>query len=247
MLSDPNALMEAWNELAQQGASQPTGFDVETGSEVARRLKVTPGGLKPLLDVMGDPSSSDNHKLFALLSLIPVLDDAMEPRLLELTQAGNPITTRSCAIHLLGSLSTDTALKRAEELLDDPEHRVRTAALVVQLKARNPAAHGHVMKIWEDPETKAKDREAILLMLPDEMFQQHEAVFGKALLEDDLVSLAREAVAAALGRVGTASSIEVLEQAAAGDSDDKVQTVAKAAADAIRAREAAQVPAPGQG
>jgi HEAT repeat protein len=229
--------MSAYRQIASQGVDN---LDVASAHTIVQRLKETPEGLDPLLDLLEDPNANPVAKVLTVISMAKEVTPEMAPRLIGMTQPSHETTTRACATHLLAHLKAPEAQTRVRELLSDSEHRVRAAAIMaLGALQQDPEVIAQLPSMWAAPETTAADKDQILLMLPEEHVRQNLNVYKDALLDHSLEPKSRERLAVILGRVGNASVLDVLEKAAEEDPVDFVRVMARGAVGAIEAREAA--------
>ncbi|MBI2434802.1 MAG: hypothetical protein HYV26_18250 [Candidatus Hydrogenedentes bacterium] len=237
-VSSPEELMANFVGLAKEG---PNNLDVVSAQAIAKRLRDSPAGLEPLLQLLADPDADPVAKVLLVISVSPLVKPDMAPRLIDLTQPGHEKTTRACATHLLGLLNTPEAQARMQELAKDGEHRVQTAALLIMGSRGDASVIEMMPELWVAPETTDDDRDQILLMLPEEHVRQHLAVYKDAMLNQNIEPKSRERLATLLGRVGDESVLEVLKKAGEDDPNPSVRIMAKGAADTIQARRQGQL------
>lgn len=241
----PEQLVDAFKQIAARGAGN---WDLQSAQNIVIGLKASPRGVDPLLDIVGDPQADKLAKVLAVICLSPEITPEMAPRLTEFTQPDKDATTRACATHLLGLVKTPEADARMQALIGDPEHTVRSAAILVLGAFRNdPAALAELPALWQDAETTNDDRNQILNMVSEEQVREHQELFKDALANQDLNIKARERLATVLGMVGDEAVLEVLDKVAAEDPHDSVKVMARGAADAIRARLNGTAPAAQEG
>ena len=232
----PDDILQAWKELPKAGLEN---MDTTSAAILAQQLSRTgPNGLKPLIDIIGDPASTPEAKVLAVISLTPLVDSGMAPRLMEMTAPGLDPTTRSCAAHLLGLLESPEITARLRALCDDEEQQVRTAATIVLVMRQDPEILDRIPEIWHSPETTMKQREDLAYMLPESFAATHPELMGAIATDLDLASGARQRALMFLGRFGTKSDILTLQTCATTDPDPALRALALDAIGAIEERAA---------
>ncbi|HPO13235.1 MAG TPA: HEAT repeat domain-containing protein [Candidatus Hydrogenedentes bacterium] len=235
----PVNYMQDWMALTKAGFAN---LDVQSAITITQRLAESgPDGLNPIMDVLGDPAGDPVAKVLAVICLTSKINPSMQPRLLEFTQENKEVTTRACSTHLLGLLKTPEAEKRLKELFNDKERRVRFEASLMLIMHGESEAMPRIQELWNDPEMSARDKTQLILMIPDTKVSEHLDIFKTVMTDMSLEANARMRAATILGHLGDTSVIDVLNSAAEKDTDNDVRTLAKSAADAIKARAQAPV------
>lgn len=211
--------------------------DMPKAIEITRQLAATgPGGIDKLLDVLADPATDPRTMMLVTICVKNVLTPENFPRLLALSGPENNVNTRVNAAHLVSSFQDEALTKRAKELLQDPEPRVRLAIFQTELLRGTPEALGMVDALWADPATPLNDRVQIVLGLPEQHVAAHLPIFREALPNDKLAPPARARAILVLGRHGSAEDLVLLETAAAKDPSPDNRQQAQVAWEAAKSR-----------
>jgi HEAT repeat protein len=210
--------------------------NIEEGRTIAGQLAAMgPEALNPLFDVMADRASSPFAKTLATMSLVPVLDPRVAPRLLDLTKPENEVTTRVCATSLLGWIQQPEVDAALNELKNDKNRQVRFQALqgLAQKSLEGRKAFGD---LWKQPDTTVDERAKIVSVLSNGPFTDSLPIFQEAAGDAKLGEPVRILAIQMLGRAGNPSSLPVLNECAEKDPNPQVQTTAKNAIDAVNKR-----------
>ncbi len=208
---------------------------------VQRMAEEGPEGLDPVLEILGSPDASPSSKVLAVICLSPLIPtDAGEglfAPLMAMTEPEHEVSTRACATHLVGLFGPDKVLDRIRELLNDPERRVSTAALLIAFPKGMPEAAARVRPFWEDETTTMHEREQLILAFPEQHMATHLDLFISALMDHQLGAQAR---IRAIGVLGEATGDKIVETLAAvtneEDVDAQVKVSAAGALAAVQAR-----------
>ncbi len=233
----PAEMMAAWHEIAQADLKD---MDVRTASAIARHLSQSgDGGLDPIIDVLASPDAEDKAKVLAVISLTPLLTPEMLPRLMAITEKDKDVTSRCCAINLVGLYTAPEAEARLLALLKSPIHRVKAEATIMLLMRGHEAGLDGIQAIWDHPETTGKHRTQITLQLPEKDYKRFERLFLEAVVNPEIEAPARQRAAEILGRNGGEAAAKALKQCAEKDAAEGVRAIATAGVEAIAARESA--------
>ncbi|HOH51153.1 MAG TPA: hypothetical protein PLI98_10480, partial [Candidatus Hydrogenedentes bacterium] len=119
----PGDVMAQWNTFAAGGGAALQ--DQARAEELGRALAASgAAAMTPLLDVIAENPGDPLRKVCAVMTLTPVIMKDHEPRLLEMTAAGQDRVTRANAAHLLATLAVRNQAgpetqARLRELYDD--------------------------------------------------------------------------------------------------------------------------------
>lgn len=232
----PEEILEAWKEIPKAGLDN---MDTTTAVFLAQRLsEFGTEALTPLIDVIGNPESSPDAKILAVISLTPLLEAGMVPRLNELTAPGLDSTTRSCAAHLLGLIESPESVVRLRQLSEDAEQQVRMAAIIVLVMRQDPEILRRLPEIWQDPHITAKQREDLSYVLPDDFASGHLDLMASIVTDEELAMDARQRAILFLGRHGDDSVLPALRRCVDTATDPELRELAAGAIAAIEERAA---------
>jgi HEAT repeat protein len=211
--------------------------DLQTATGIAQQLASQgPAAVNLLLDIMADPTANPRTKMLVTMCVQPVLMKENLARILELTDAKQEVNTRVNAAHLAASINDPELAKRAVELLQDPEPRVRLAVFNVQLMRGTPEALGMVETAWKDPATQPANRSQIVYGLPEREAGKFLPLLAEAVADTLLDPPARTRAITLLARLGDGSALPVLEKSAQSDPDPEVKKGAQMAWEALKSR-----------
>lgn len=234
----PEALVAQFKEIAEAALKDVhKQADLQTATGIAQQLgKQGPAAVNLLLDIMADPTANPRTKMLVTMCVQPVLMKENLARILELTDAKQEVNTRVNAAHLAASINDPDLAKRAVELLQDAEPRVRLAVFNVQLMRGTPEALGMVETAWKDPATQPANRSQIVYGLPEREAGKFLPLLSEAVADATLDPPARTRAITLLARLGDASALPVLEKSAQSDPDPEVKKGAQMAWEALKSR-----------
>lgn len=227
-------LMREWFDLAkdpkaQLGQPRPIQIGIELSN-------LGPAHLMPLLDVVGDPNSTPGAKVLAVMSLRAVIQPDMASRLQTMTAAGNDATMRACAVDLLSVLPSPDLASVLKSLTDDPEKRVRLAALLGLARRNDADARAGLTALYRAADTTISERSAILLAISDTAQTSDFPLLAEGVADETIDAQTRVSAASALGRVGDSSVVEALTKCTGDAVAQELREMAQAAIQAIQAR-----------
>jgi HEAT repeat protein len=211
--------------------------DLPRANAITQQLAAMgPQAIDKLLDILAEPEADPRTKMLVTICVKPVLAKENMPRILSLTEASHNVNTRVNAAHIVGSFNDEALIAKVAELLKDPEPRVRMAVFQTQLLRGTPEALAMVDAMWADKETPLNDRVQLVVGLPEAKVGEHLKMFEEALRDVALVPQARLRAVSVLGRLGDATALAALEEAAAKDPDKNVKAEAQIAWEAAKSR-----------
>lgn len=236
----PGDVMAEWNAFAAGGGA---ALQDQARAEALGKALAANGAaaLTPLLDVIAENPGDPLRKVCAVMTLTPVITKDHEPRLLDLTAAGQDRVTRANAAHLLATLAVrnqagpETAA-RIRELYDDADAYVAHAAVLRMLTAGDPEAVQRAVALWALPETTLPERAQIVGAIPQAQWVAHLPLFMEAAANAELPGPARERAVQALGDAGDASVLDTLRKIAETDADPELKKAARESADLVGKR-----------
>lgn len=240
---EPEELLQDWLKLADVPVPD---MDFGKAQLIGNRLAEAKR-LDLILNVLGDAAANPKLKVLAVVSLTAMANTGIETRLLEFVAADREATTRACAAKLLGLVNSDTARDRLKTLIDDPEHRVRVTAILMLLRAGAPEALAKIPEIWASPETQISERTELVLSIPEAALSEFSPLLVEAAGNHDMDYESRRRAITALGRLGGAEAIPVLEAAVADDPIPALKELAQDSLSAVRDRMVYDTAEPGTG
>ena len=227
-------MVERWKQLAKSAARE-NPLLAETG-ELANEIAVRdPRALLPLLDLVGDDQSTPYVKILATLSLTPLIDLQLAPRLIEMTKSEKESTTRACATSLLRQIATPEVTAVLRQLKTDSEPRVRLYAQL-GLATRDRKERQEVFALWRKPETTAEEKGTIIDVLSQTPSIEDVPLLQEAAAATTLNEGVRVMAVETLGRIGNADLAPVLTTYSQNDPSEKVKEAAQAALNELNAR-----------
>lgn len=227
-------LLRAWKELPKAGRDS---MDLQTASELTAQLAALgPEHLVALIDIIADPQSGAVAKVMAVICLTPYAGPDFVPRLMPLTETGQEVTTRACAVNLLSLLPQPEVLDKLRLLADDPERRVRLEALTALIKQGDTQPVARLDTFWKDPAATPQEREHMVLTVPETAAASYVGIFKEAVLDATLAPAARRHAAKMLGRFGGEGALDALRSCAEKDPDPDLRALAQSGVEAIQSR-----------
>ena len=236
----PGDVMAQWNTFAAGGGAALQ--DQARAEELGRALAASgAAALTPLLDVIAENPGDPLRKVCAVMTLTPVIVKDHEPRLLDLTAAGQDRVTRANAAHLLATLAVRNQAgpetqARLRELYDDADAYVAHAAVLRMLTAGDPEAVQRAVALWAVPETTLPERAQIVGGIPQALWVMHLPLFIEAAANADLPPPARQRAVQVLADAGDASVLDTLRKIAEADPDPDLKKAAQEGADMVQKR-----------
>lgn len=227
-------LLAEWTGLAQvQVSHEPSARALAVTGQLAA---MGPESLMPLIDVLGHPESGPAQKVFVVQCLAPYVSGVHLERLAKIVGTSKDPTTRSCATALLARIGGRGAAIVLGTLVDDSEKRVRLAALAGLGRGGDAGARGRLVALYNSEDTNAFERLQILTVFLAEPGEEGVPLLTDAVKRPLMDPAVRLDAALALGRVGDASAISVLEKSKETAANDAYAEVADSAIAAIRER-----------
>ncbi|HOC71669.1 MAG TPA: hypothetical protein PKL54_02580 [Candidatus Hydrogenedentes bacterium] len=236
----PGDVMAQWNTFAAGGGAALQ--DQARAEELGRALAASgAAAMTPLLDVIAENPGDPLRKVCAVMTLTPVIMKDHEPRLLEMTAAGQDRVTRANAAHLLATLAVRNQAgpetqARLRELYDDADAYVAHAAVLRMLTAGDPEAVQRAVALWAVPETTLPERAQIVGGIPQALWVMHLPLFMEAAANADLPLPARQRAVQVLADAGDASVLDTLRKIAEADPDPDLKKAAQEGADMVQKR-----------
>jgi HEAT repeat protein len=197
---------------------------------------------------LADPNASPVAKVLVAVCLTPIAnEDALRgeaKRILALTEPGNEATTRACATQLLWHYTGEEYDVAVKKLAEDPERRVKLAALTVLGGRQDDNAVNQLVLMWGEAATSVDEKNQIATTIAGQPLNPKRVnILGEAAADTRLHPDVRLQSVMVLSMVGAEKEIELLKKCAEGDQDANVKQAAQQAIEAIKARLAGAVDA----
>ncbi|HEO71281.1 MAG TPA: hypothetical protein ENN80_08460 [Candidatus Hydrogenedentes bacterium] len=221
--------MARWREAALRVKENPEDSTCMLMA-VEMRLK-GPEHLLPFIDLIGDPHEDPFVKVMAVEALEGQAHPMLIPPLLPLTGEDHDATTRACATHVLGMLWTPQVQALLKKLADDPERRVRFAALRGLAKHGDRQARERFRELYSEPGVTVQERNVIASVFANDIGRDAENVpiMCKVVQDMELAAMVRRLAVAALGRSRDPAAVPALEKAAEASPEEDIREIAGAA------------------
>ena len=240
VVKTPEQLMADWASVA--AASKENLEAAPKACEISQQLAAQgPDKLMPLLDVLSNPNAGPHEKVLVVIATGPLLTQAHEQKLLDLSGPQTDSVSRGCATHLLGALQqrregTPQGLARLRELMNDPDRHVRSAAILVMELSGDKEGVAKALELWSSPDVTVDERNTIVLNMPQLTVLSNTGLFAEAILDTKLSTEARKRAIQDLGVVGGPPVLEALRKCAETETDPVLKDLASAAAEAVDSR-----------
>lgn len=230
-----DSLMDEWRSQAAKDYGE---VDFQRAMEIANTMALKgPEGLEPFFKIIEAPDATPVAKILAVASLGPHINDSHAPRLLPLTEAEHDRVTRGCAVNLLNNTISADAFFRINELMHDEDSHVSKVAVLAMLRKGVPEALEKSLQLWDNPETPVRDRDEIILGMPDSMVINNLRIFQEALQKKGLSPQARLRAIKILEQVGTTEALPDLEACLEDETDSNLRDMITVAINAIKKRD----------
>jgi hypothetical protein len=208
-LASPEALIAEWQELSED----PLVNMGETRLLVIAEDLNAHGVeyLEPILDVLADPETTKERRVFALVSLQHVVSPAMKDRLVSLATDADDDRTRGIAIQLLGDLDDASLQPLFEKFAQTDVEFVRFPALQGLAKLGSEEAQDVLYSMFDENENNWPLQDRIVQTLAETPKPRHEDMYLTAGADQMLESRSQQAALMALGEIGDAETISRLE------------------------------------
>ncbi|MCC6697032.1 MAG: HEAT repeat domain-containing protein [Candidatus Hydrogenedentes bacterium] len=235
--ANPQALLDEWKGLI---GDPEANLNNPRLVALASMLAVqSPGLLNVMVDMLVDPATKPQSKLMILSSLEAVLDPALVPRLLQLTEPGVDPVVRSGVTMLLANARTPEVAGRLTELSQDEDSRVRLAALNGMVLQGNAEARDSLRAWFLEADTPQPFRERIALTLSMQPAHGDSPVLAKALGDTAIDPGTRMIIAGALSTLADPEAVQALKDCTQSDAPEDLKALAR---DALAVLESQQTP-----
>lgn len=233
LTAEPQVLFDRWKVLV---ANPNVGNNRNEMYAIATQLtNRAPEYIDKMIDVLLDPATSQEGRFAVLDSIRLGLQPQLYPRLLTLTEPGVDPAIRAQVIIVLANTGDPAVAERLKQLKDDPERRVRLAALCALTESGDADARQVLREYYGTEGLPAPYRGRMvesLALMPE---SGDLPVFVAAVREDGLDVTARIMAVGALGRLADTQALPALEAVAASNAPAELKEIAASAANNIRA------------
>lgn len=210
--AEAEALAAEWVEFAH--AFMGDQSQVESALDMAKRLAfMGPGALDPLIDVLADPESGPYAKVLTVQCVAPHMSYEYLSKLTPLAKSENDVTTRACAVALIGQFNHPDVLPILREFLVDSERRVWFSALLGLTHNGDAPSQQRLVELYAAPETLDSEKIQIVESLLEHPDEANADFLATTLIDPDTMAPVCQRIAQALGRVGNTGSLDALRQA----------------------------------
>ena len=228
MPTDPQAMFDQWKDII----SNPEKVDSSMmHAQLAMELRNRePVFIEKMVDLLVDPATKPESRYLILSSLEVAQTPALYPRLLDLTKTEVEPSLRAGVVLMLKNADDPAVSARLRELTNDPERRVRLAALMALSEKGDAATRATLQEYYFTEGLPPEHRARIVLSLAIAPEATDTRVFTAALNDATLDDLPRLNSTGALGRIGDPAGIAPLKQCADGDNSPELKQAAANAA-----------------
>lgn len=224
-----------WFELAGTASKQTPNLQ-EAVDLSGQLVKLDPRAKRVFLDALAEPTLKPMAKVLARFSLQTMgLDATIAEDLEALTACEHELTTRLCAIELLGSTDGEQYEKALTRLCEDQDHQVRFVATRA-LAVKDPNYRTQLRTFWTQEETTGDEKVGIVLALAEGPAFDSLPVFHDVINNTTFGEPVRAIAVRALSQVGTPESLPALRQCEQEDQSEALRLAARTAIEAIEQR-----------
>jgi hypothetical protein len=230
----PEALMEDWLSIVNN-----PDLNSVRGDHVTLAVRIAndaPQLVDRMVELLFEPDRSIQSKMLILNALEVVQDSSHTPRLISLTEPDVDPALRASVAMMLGRSDEQIVKECLARLKDDPERRVRVAALNSLTMQGDHEARKALYDVYLQSETPAAYRGRIAFTLALAPEPADLPVLCAAAPDTEIELDTRIQAAAALGRLGDAAALPALEKCADASAPEELRNLAKQAIAAIQAR-----------
>jgi len=230
----PEELLEEWMAYAVAADMKtPTG---DRPFAITDQLAASsPTALIPCIELLGDPESTPDTKVFVLQCITVNMTPNYIPTIKPLLSNENP-DTRSCAYTLLGGIQDPSVPDLLTKGLEDDVPRVAFAALSgLAIQNVEPQRTEFTGKYWDDKTTLGQRLEILRVILKHPTANDLD-ILADFLTEPETSDKSRYLIAMVLGRIGTAEQIGALQKSLDMTTDDGYKDIVESAQALIEER-----------
>lgn len=240
---DPQKAFDQWKALVLNPEAAKTGsVHIQLAADLKERA---PDLIPQMVDLLLDPATQPESRFLILNSLEVAQTPELYPRLLDLTKPEVDPSVRTGVVIMLKTATEPTVVARIRELVNDPERRVKLAAMMVLSETGDKAVRAALQEYYFSDGLPAEHRSRIVQSLALTPEAGDLKVLTVALGDATLGEEARLVATGAIGRVGDPAGLDALDQIAQGNDSAELKKWAASAAKVIRDKTAA-LGTPGQ-
>lgn len=235
MPAHPAALYERWKEVV----TNPEG-NAQTTEHLAithQLLNTAPETLDKMVDLLIDPTTKPESKFMILDCLGFAQTPELQPRLLSLVEPQVDPVIRTQVTMILARSTDPKIVARVRELVNDPERRVKLAALSGLTETGDVESHAQLREYFFTeglpPEHRARAVQALSVSPEKEDLK----VFLEAVQQKDMAEPHRITAVKAIGRLADETAVSTLETVAEdAETPEQLKQLATSAITAIQER-----------
>ncbi|MCC6794068.1 MAG: HEAT repeat domain-containing protein [Candidatus Hydrogenedentes bacterium] len=229
---DPQKAFDQWKALVTDPEAAKTG---SVHIQLAADLKERAPELVPqMVDLMLDPATTPESRFLIMNSLEVAQTPELYPRLLDLTKPEVDPSIRTGVVIMLKNATEPSVVARIRELVNDPERRVKLAAMMVLSETGDKPARAVLQEYYFTEGLPAEHRARIVQSLALTPEAGDLKVLTTAVTDATLGEEARLVATGAIGRVGDSAGLPALDQVAQGNDSAELKKWAASAAKVIR-------------
>jgi HEAT repeat protein len=239
---DPESVTKSPEELLEEWMAYAAAADMKTVPDdrpfaITDQLAATsPTALAPCIELLGDPESTPDTKVFVLQCITVNMTPNYIPTIKPLLNNENP-DTRSCAYTLLGGIQDTSVPDMLKKGLEDDVPRVAFAALSgLAIHNVEPQRTEFTGKYWDDKTTLGQRLEILRVILKHPTTDDLD-ILADFLTEPQTSDKSRYLIAMVLGRIGTTKQIDALQKSLDMTADDGYKEIVESAQALIEERD----------
>lgn len=237
---DPQKAFDQWKSLVSNPEAAKTGsVHIQLAADLKERA---PELIPRMVDLMLDPATTTESRFLIMNSLEVAQIPELYPRLLDLTKPEVDPSIRAGVVIMLKSATDPAVQARTRELVNDPERRVKLAAMMVLSENGDKDARAELQKYYFTDSLPAEHRARIVQSLSLTPEVSDLKVLTTALGDAAIGEEARLVATGAIGRVGDPGGLAALDRIAQGNDSAELKRWAASAAKVIRDKTAAADP-----
>lgn len=216
MPTDPAAMFEQWKQVV----SKPEALGASmTHVELALALRDrAPEYVGKMIDLLVDPATNAQTRNLIFISLEVAQTPEVYPRLLDLTKSDVDPVIRTGTVVMLKTATDPAVIARLRELTNDPERRVRMAAIMMFSENGDAEMRAALQDYYFTDGLPPEHRDRIVQSLAITPVSSDIRVFGAAANDASLPEFTRRVATGGLGRIAEPGCLEPLRQCANGDN-----------------------------
>lgn len=230
----PGQLVDEWKALAEDAWEDRLNLRPYLIAEELGRMG--PTALNPIIDVIESPETDPHAKVFAVRCLTFHMTPAYMDRLVTIYQSNPDGTARACALSLLGAIDDPLVRPILAGAVNDDERRVWFAARLGLADRGDEESQKRLLDTYSGPETTKWERAEIVRFVVRQQSLSGLDVLSDALLREDTEDHELPVIIETLGRIADPSSVEPLRRFEEVTDDPRLESLTRAALEAIEER-----------